>query len=220
LDHLEDFEQRIPRTEMVELEAAVLEAIKAVNPALEACAAGSYRRGAAASGDIDVLIQDVEDSYQGSGAYGSGDIRNMFGGKSPTKASPQQKRKSGAGDVLGRVVAKLKETGFVTEDLSLGSRQYHGVAKLNKNSPHRRLDLLLFPREEFACALLHFTGSGGFNRHMRAHALEAGFTLNEKGLHRGTAGAKAERVTVESEADVFRAIGMDFREPKSREMGK
>ena len=61
LAHLEDFEMRIPRAEMIELEAAVLAAIKAVNPGLQACAAGSYRRGAASSGDIDILIQDFSD---------------------------------------------------------------------------------------------------------------------------------------------------------------
>ena len=115
---------------------------------------------------------------------------------------------------------RLKKSGLVTDDLSLGARQYHGVVRLTESSPFRRLDLLLFPPEEYACALLHFTGSGGFNRHMRAHALEQGFTLNEKGLHKGTAETKGEPVKVTCEADVFQAIGMDWREPEDREMGK
>jgi hypothetical protein len=36
-----------------------------------------------------------------------------------------------------------------------------------------------------ACAVTYFTGSGAFNRKMRQHAVEAGFTLNEHALVRG-----------------------------------
>lgn len=35
-----------------------------------------------------------------------------------------------------------------------------------------------------ACAVTYFTGSGAFNRKMRQHAVEAGYTLNEHALVR------------------------------------
>lgn len=37
----------------------------------------------------------------------------------------------------------------------------------------------LIPHDQYYCALLYFTGSDIFNKNMRAHALEVGFTLNE-----------------------------------------
>lgn len=43
----------------------------------------------------------------------------------------------------------------------------------------RRLDIRLNPYDQFDCAVLYFTGSDLFNKHMREHALRQGFTLNE-----------------------------------------
>lgn len=37
----------------------------------------------------------------------------------------------------------------------------------------------ILPHDQYYCALLYFTGSDVFNKNMRAHALEQGFTLNE-----------------------------------------
>ena len=37
----------------------------------------------------------------------------------------------------------------------------------------------LIPHDQYYCALLYFTGSDNFNRQMRGHALDKGFTLNE-----------------------------------------
>lgn len=39
-----------------------------------------------------------------------------------------------------------------------------GVCKLD-DRPHRRLDLIVVPTKELACALLYFTGSAYFNRY-------------------------------------------------------
>ena len=62
LKHVYDLEHRIPRAELAQLEALVLRAARAHEPPLEAVVCGSYRRGAAASGDIDVLL--THPSYQ------------------------------------------------------------------------------------------------------------------------------------------------------------
>ena len=62
LKHVLDFELRISRAELAQLEAVVLRAARAHDPPLEAVVCGSYRRGAAASGDIDVLL--THPSYQ------------------------------------------------------------------------------------------------------------------------------------------------------------
>jgi len=47
------------------------------------------------------------------------------------------------------------------------------------NRISRRLDIRLNPYDQFYCAVLYFTGSDLFNKQMREHAINQGFTLNE-----------------------------------------
>ena len=37
----------------------------------------------------------------------------------------------------------------------------------------------LIPNDQYYCGILYFTGSDEFNRRMRQHALDYGFTINE-----------------------------------------
>lgn len=61
LKYYMDFEQRIPRKEMEKHDAYIIETIKSVDPKLQACLTGSYRRKLKDSGDIDVLITHPDD---------------------------------------------------------------------------------------------------------------------------------------------------------------
>ena len=58
-----------------------------------------------------------------------------------------------------------------------------GVCKLpdtdDTKQKYRRIDIRLIPDDQYYCALLYFTGSDIFNKNLRAHALEQGFTVNE-----------------------------------------
>ena len=56
LRHYDDFLARIPRTEVQEIESIVARVCCAIDPAFSAVACGSYRRGKATSGDVDILI--------------------------------------------------------------------------------------------------------------------------------------------------------------------
>lgn len=46
----------------------------------------------------------------------------------------------------------------------------------------RRLDMRLTPHDQYFCSILYFTGSDLFNKNMRTHALQQGYTLNEYSL--------------------------------------
>lgn len=73
-------------------------------------------------------------------------------------------------------------------------------------------DLRLVSPDEYAFALLHFTGSAEHNVAMRALARERGLKLNEYGLWRGD-----ERIPARTEAEIFAALGLAEIPPELRE---
>ncbi len=85
-------------------------------------------------------------------------------------------------------------------------------------------DLRIVPREQFAFALHHFTGSKDHNVQLRQRALARGLSLSEWGLvpaeGEGTAKEKAghhKSLKAASERDLFRHLGLHFIPPELRE---
>uniref|UniRef100_A0A8C9C5N7 DNA-directed DNA polymerase n=1 Tax=Phocoena sinus TaxID=42100 RepID=A0A8C9C5N7_PHOSS len=176
----------------------VREAAQAFNPGLLCMACGSYRRGKATCGDVDVLVTHPDGrSHQG---------------------------------IFSRLLDSLRQRGFLTDDLvsqeENGQQQkYLGVCQLpGPGRRHRRLDIIVVPYSEFACALLYFTGSAHFNRSMRALAKTKGMSLSEHALStavvRDTQGLKVglgQILPTPTEKDVFRLLGLPYREPAERD---
>src|SRR5213592_4765541 len=92
-------------------------------------------------------------------------------------------------------------------------------------------DLRVVTSAEYPFALNYFTGSKEHNIEMRSRALARGWTLNEYRLARLPPDPKAKKVragrggrkstikipTVREEADLYRALGLDFVPPELRE---
>jgi DNA polymerase (family X) len=86
-------------------------------------------------------------------------------------------------------------------------------------------DLRIVPDDQFVFALHHFTGSKDHNVQMRQRALGRGLSLSEWGLvpaeGEGTVKAKSEdrsqRTPANTEAELFRALGLHFIPPEVRE---
>jgi DNA polymerase/3'-5' exonuclease PolX len=136
-----EFNMRIPREEQAEVERVISEEVRSMDADLVAVACGSYRRGAPTSGDMDFLISNRA-------------------GKS-------------VDGLLQKIVRRLHARTLLTDDLTHpdgSSNKYFGVCQLRPNLPHRRIDLYVCPLEEFPYALLYFTGSGIWNRILRAYA--------------------------------------------------
>uniref|UniRef100_A0A8C6E820 DNA polymerase n=1 Tax=Moschus moschiferus TaxID=68415 RepID=A0A8C6E820_MOSMO len=198
LKHYDDFLDRMPREEAAEIEQTVREAAQAFNPGLLCVACGSYRRGKATCGDVDVLLTHPDGrSHQG---------------------------------IFSRLLDSLRQQGFLTDDLvsheENGQQQkYLGVCQLpGPGRRHRRLDIIVVPYSEFACALLYFTGSAHFNRSMRALAKTKGMSLSEHALStavvRNAQGLKVgsgQVLPTPTEKDVFRFLGLPYREPAERD---
>jgi len=193
--HFEDFEKRIPRAEIKQIEAQIREIVSRLDSKYSLTICGSYRRGALSSGDVDVLL--THSSLVGGGKEGV---------------------KGEGGHLLSSVVRKLEIGGLVTDTLSIGDTKFMGVCSVPGGTA-RRLDIRLLPSDQFYCGVLYFTGSDMFNQQMRAWALEKGFTLNEYSL-RPTLGlgkvGGLEPLPVSSERDVFDYLEYDYRPPKDR----
>lgn len=225
LKHVADASQRIPFDE-VEAHLQYIKPIvhRLVDPRLQLCVCGSHRRGASASGDVDVLITHP--------AADSSATESEF-------------------TFLEAVCAVLRDQGYIVDTLVEGRSKFMGYAKLpfTPFAVVRRLDLRWLPYDSFFPALLYFTGSDMFNVMMRTEALKRGFTLNEYGMYEvegyehlhnlptpqnglmsplgspnkkgeattAPAGAqKGKRVLVKSERDIFDKIGMQFVLPCDR----
>lgn len=47
---------------------------------------------------------------------------------------------------------------------------------------HHRIDLKYYPLDQYAYAILYFTGSDMFNRSMRLYARKLGYSLSDRGI--------------------------------------
>ncbi|KAG8441161.1 hypothetical protein GDO86_006776 [Hymenochirus boettgeri] len=193
LKYFEDFEKRIPRTEMLKMQEIVIDKVNKVDTKYIATICGSFRRGAESSGDMDILLTHPNFTSESS--------------KQP--------------HLLHQVVQTMEDCGFITDTLVKGDTKFMGVCQLpsegEEEFPYRRIDIRLIPKDQYYCGVLYFTGSDIFNKNMRTHALEKGFTLNEYTLRPlGVTGIAGEPLPIDSEKDIFDYIQYKYREPKDR----
>jgi len=78
-------------------------------------------------------------------------------------------------------------------------------------------DLRVVPAESFGAALQYFTGSKEHNVRLRQRGIERGVTINEYGVHKGSAEIKGELLASETEEDVYAAVGLPWIPPTLRE---
>ena len=110
-----------------------------------------------------------------------------------------------------KYVGKLSEVGLLEDHFSYGKLKWLGYAKL-KNT-YRRVDILFTPPEEYAFALLYFTGSGDFNERMRFIAKTKGYRLNEHGIINLKT---KQNVYLKTEQEIFKFLDMTYVEPENR----
>ncbi|XP_039590754.1 DNA polymerase lambda [Polypterus senegalus] len=197
LKHYNDFLDRMTREEAGEIEKTVKDMALSLNPGLIAVACGSYRRGKATCGDVDVLITHPDGiSHKG---------------------------------IFSRVLHGLRQNGFLTDDLVSheekgNQKKYLGVCRLpGPERKHRRLDIIVVPYSEFACALMYFTGSAHFNRSMRALAKTKGMSLSEHSLNNNVVRKGNLKISTGfplptlTEKDIFDHLELPYREPHERD---
>lgn len=203
LDHYEDFNSRMSRSEVASHVEYVTETARRISEHLKVVVGGSYRRGQADSGDIDFLIT-----------------------ASDSMISNTQLHKL----VFEQLITELRVAGYIKADLTSSSEKkesskWLGAACLSGTNPEiwRRIDILLVPNTEWGAALLYFTGNDIFNRSMRLLARRSGGSLNQHGLYKGVVrdrnGVKVVPGTLiegRDERKIFDALGVKWRPPHER----
>ncbi|KAL7672832.1 hypothetical protein ACOME3_007712 [Neoechinorhynchus agilis] len=189
LKYYEEFMQRIPRTEMTSLSEFIRRSIHEFDNRYKVESVGSYRRGMASSRDLDILL--THPSYSTSDHLCPG--------------------------LFQLAIEHLLSTNFLTDTMALGETKFMGVCRLSNQHIHRRIDIRLFPADEYFCAVFYFTGSANFNKRFRVKCLEKGFTLNEYCIRRiGSTGVPGEKLSVRSEKDLFNYVGERYLRPDER----
>lgn len=188
--YYEDFLERIPREEIVKMDALLRKHLVALSGGgseeyiLEVC--GSYRRGREDCGDVDVLM-----TYKGM--------------------------KKANGNFLTMFVKSLTDCGFVVDHLTTKIKtKYMGVCKLGGvkgGGVARRIDIRAVPYHCFYPALIYFTGSKEFNINIRRKALEKGYSLSEYGFKKVE---DSSLISFDSEKEIFDFLGLDFVDPTKR----
>lgn len=194
LAHYDDLIARIPRAEMKKHERVLLKAMAAVDARFKGEVVGSFRRGAADSGDVDFLL-----TLPGVSAKESAEVFQRF------------------------IQYLMGGVEYLTDILALGPKKCMGIGRVGtKKAPGaaRRVDILLTPETEYPYAVLYFTGSDKFNIAMRRGALDLGYTMNEHGLAPSAAAkeplAAAKAPPMAAEKDIFEFLGYAYVPPAQR----
>jgi DNA polymerase beta len=183
---LKYYEESQERIPRAEMETHEKRILADLDSSFQAIVVGSYRRGQQDSGDIDVLM-----------------------------TLPSSMTEAKQKELFITTVDGLKEKGYIVDTLAQGPKKFLGYVKVTPTSKARRLDLLMTPPDEFAYAILYFTGSQNFNVAFRRHAQDKGYTINEHEMKPTREGVTAVP-PMKTEKDIFDFLGLVFVEPQDR----
>ena len=237
--HVHDLAERIPRAEVTAIYSAVRAALRAVmrrsgvpsadvEAAATAVACGSYRRGAPDSSDVDVLVMRHDGGPDGTLLHdllrelktdGRCEMEHMVHAAAAGEAAGSE---AAGGEAAGGEATRGEAVTGGGASGGAGWRSYSGVIRLPGFARFRRLDLKLFPPEQFPYAMLHFTSGRDFNIAMRTHANARGYKLSETALRpilskqRHQEPVCGAAVRVRSEQEVFAHLGLVYQPPEER----
>ena len=187
---------KIPRQETKHIENYLSKMLHNFNKSMKLEICGSYRRGKAFSGDIDVLLFHP-------------------------KIKTIEQFENNHNRLMEQYIDLLKLDGFILDDITDKDyyRKYMGYCKYKKY-PIRRIDIRFIPYNSRYTARIYFTGPYELNQILRNAAKKRDMKLNEYGLYHGhNIDIKtAIPIKIKSEKDIFNLLGMDYVEPENRDI--
>jgi DNA polymerase/3'-5' exonuclease PolX len=188
LRYYDDLQHRIPREVIDRFDSILQQGCASKSIPCQALICGSYRRGRADSGDIDVLLH--RDDWTTD---------------------------SLVGESLQAVLRQLEKSGYLVDHLTSVAKaktKYMGFVRIPDHPWACRIDIRAVVRSQVVPAMAYFTGSKTENVRLRRIARKKGFKLNEYGLLDTDTN---ESVPLQTEADLYAALDEPFRAPDQRE---
>ena len=216
----EDIQPRIPRAEVAVFLGVIQGVAQRLAPGVCVQAVGSFRRGSATSGDVDILVTHADDEtghellqllVKALLDLGVMSAELAGGSRKMEEIRKQEKDACGAWSHSFMGICKLPESLAPPE--------------LPRPLLHRRIDIKVYAKPHEPFALLYFTGSERFNRSMRhlAKQLKPPLSLSDKGLvpcsdkRAGSMHASySASLKADKEEDIFAALGLDYVRPEDR----
>ncbi|KAJ8569846.1 hypothetical protein K7X08_006423 [Anisodus acutangulus] len=202
LRYFDDIQTRIPRHEVEEMEHMLQKAGEEILPGVIVVCGGSYRRGKASCGDMDIVITHPD---------GKSDI-----GFLPKFVKHLKDMKFLREDLIFSVHS--------TEGTDSGVDTYFGLCTYPGRELRHRIDFKVYPRDIYAFGLIAWTGNDVLNRRLRLLAESKGFHLDDTGLFPATHGSGGKRtkgsasLKFDTEKEVFEFLGFPALEPNERNL--
>lgn len=203
LKYFHDIKQRIPRHEVQEMESLLRKAAEDILPGVVVICGGSFRRGKASCGDMDIVFTHPD-------------------GKSHKGFLPKFVKH------LKDMSFLREDLVFSThseEGTDSGVDTYFGLCTYPGRELRHRIDFKVYPRDIFAFGLIAWTGNDVLNRRLRLLAESKGFRLDDTGLYPATHGSPGKRGTkataslkFNEEKEVFDFLGFPWLEPHERNL--
>lgn len=203
LKYFDDIKTRIPRHEVQEMESLIKKVGEEVLPGVDIVCGGSYRRGKASCGDMDIVITHPD-------------------GKSHIGFLPKLvKRLKDMNFLREDLVFSVHSE----EGTDSGVDTFFGLCSYPGRELRHRIDLKVYPRDIYAFGLVAWTGNDVLNRRLRLLAEAKGFRLDDTGLFPATHGSGGKRgskgsasLKFDTEKEVFDFLGFPWLEPNQRNL--
>ncbi|KAJ1696115.1 hypothetical protein LUZ63_004627 [Rhynchospora breviuscula] len=203
LQYFDDIQKRIPRDEVSHMEKLLQDVGGSILPEVVIICGGSYRRGKASCGDMDVVITHPD------GVSHVGFLPKFVQALKDINFLRE--------DLIFSVHS--------IEGTDSGVDTYFGLCTYSGQELRRRIDFKVYPRERYAFGLIAWTGNDVLNRRLRLLAESKGYRLDDTGLYLATPGSSTKRglksgkiIPCKTEKDVFDALGFPWLEPHERNL--
>ncbi|XP_028125240.1 DNA polymerase lambda [Camellia sinensis] len=203
LKYFDDIKTRIPRHEVQEMEQLLQKAAEEILPEVVVICGGSYRRGKASCGDMDIVITHPD------GKSNIGFLRKYVKHLKDIKFLRE--------DLIFSIHSE--------EDTDTGVDTYFGLCTYPGRELRHRIDLKVYPRDIYAFGLIAWTGNDVLNRRLRLLAESKGYRLDDTGLFPASQSSSSKRGTraitslrFKTEREVFDFLGFPWFEPHERNL--
>lgn len=203
LRFFEDIKTRIPRNEVKDMETLLQKAGEHILPGVIVVCGGSYRRGKASCGDMDIIMTHPD------GQSHKGFLSRYVQYLKDIKFLRE--------DLVFSIHS--------TEGTDSGVDTYFGLCTYPGRELRHRIDLKVYPREIYAFGLVAWTGNDVLNRRLRLLAESKGYRLDDTGLFLATQSSGGKRgvrastsINCNTEKEVFDFLEYPWLEPHERNL--